>query len=83
MDGMWERRADERRRAITAIHIMMDMRLDPNRESRSGPSQPFMRSTFPPAGRDRLSGYDRNAIIYNVVWGSLVRGRVYPGAHTK
>ena len=39
MEGMWERRADERRRAITAIHNMMDMRLDPNRESRSGPSR--------------------------------------------
>ena len=67
MEGKWERRADERRRAITAIHNMMDMRLDPNRESRSGPSQPLRRLTFMPAGRDRLSGYNRNAVIYMIV----------------
>ena len=29
MEERWERRADERRRAITAIHSMVDMRLDP------------------------------------------------------
>ena len=77
MEGKWEKRADERCRAITAIHSMMCMRIDHNRESRSGPSQPLMRSTFPPAGRDRLSGCNRNAVIYIVALGVPLYEDVY------
>ena len=78
MEGRWERRADARRRAITAIHSMVGMRLDPNRENRSGPSQPLRRSTFPLLG---VSGLP-DTIVTQLYIGSYGGAPLYEVVYT-